>query len=53
MQPHGQNYPSDEGKGAKKTSVLPIESCIFTIFQKKFKNLMILHDVTFNVTAPV
>jgi hypothetical protein len=39
-----------KGRVLKKKFVLPIESWIFTFFQKKFL-FMVLHYVTFNVTA--
>jgi hypothetical protein len=43
--------PRAEGHGAKKF-VLPIESWFFTFFNLFFL-LMVLHDVTFNVTIMI
>jgi hypothetical protein len=52
MQPCGQNCPRVDGQGAKNFFVLPIKSWFFTFFQLFFL-LMVLHDVTFNVTTMI
>jgi hypothetical protein len=42
-----------KGKVLRKKFVLPIESWFFTFFYFFFFLLMVLHDVTFNVTATI
>jgi hypothetical protein len=52
MQPCGWSCPRAEGQGAKIKFVLPIKSWFFTFFHFFFL-LMVLHDVTFNVTTTI
>ena len=52
MLPYGWKCPRAEGHGAKKEVSLPIKSWFFTFFHIFFL-LMVLHDVTFNVTITI
>jgi hypothetical protein len=51
MQPCGQNCPRAEGQGAKKDVCFAHRILVFYFFFYFFFLLMVLHDVTFNVTA--
>jgi hypothetical protein len=52
MQPCGQNCPRAEGQGAKKKVCFAHKILVFHFFSLFFL-LMVLHDVTFNVTAMI
>jgi hypothetical protein len=52
MQPSGQNSPSAKGQGAKKKVCFAHRILVFDFFHSLFW-LMVLHDVTFNVTAMI
>jgi hypothetical protein len=52
MQPCGWNCPRAEGQGSQKKFALPIKSWFSTFFHFFFL-LLVLHDITFNVTATI
>jgi hypothetical protein len=52
MQPCGWNCPRAEGQGAKKEVYFAYRIFVFHFFSLLFL-LMVLHDVTFNVTAMI
>jgi hypothetical protein len=52
MQPCGQNCLRAEGHGAKKEVFFAHKILVFHLFSLFFW-LMVLHDVTFNVTAMI
>jgi hypothetical protein len=52
MQPCGWNYPRAEGQGAKKEFCFAHWILVFHFFHFLFL-LMVLHDVTLNVTATI
>jgi hypothetical protein len=53
MQPCGWNCPKAEGQGSQKIVFFAYKILVFNFFSPLFFLEMILHDVTFNVTATI
>jgi hypothetical protein len=51
MLPCGYNCPRAEGQGGKKEVCFAHKILVFRFFSLFFLLLMVLHDVTFNVTT--
>jgi hypothetical protein len=53
MQPCGWNCPRVEGQGSQKIVCFAHKILVFHFFCTPFFLLMVLHDVTFNVTTTI